>query len=691
MERCMELLRSGFPAMDGDIEQYLEGVLLATCEDGPDDIYDGVGEVLLDIDQSKSEEDVKQICTQLLSILRPDWANERQTTKGQSHMKATQDRPGPLPTLIDTNIPEPKKTSNAKIAAGNILNQGKKKPTKKSKEKGKKAADKGRKYGSGEVTVTQRWNEKQIKAAERTKEYSNNNDIHLEDFDIHYGSKELLLNADFTLEHGRRYGMVGRNGLGKTVLLRCLAEGSVKVPDHITSLHVEQEVEADTRSALQAVLQSDAVREKLLQEEAALTARLEAGEEAAGTDLTAVFEQLEATEAASTLARASIILAGLGFSPEMQQQETRQFSGGWRMRIALAQALFCRPDLLLLDEPTNMLDMQAVIWLERFLQTWASTLLVVSHNRSFLDRVSTNILHLHNKVIHTFKGNYTEYHEAASDMESGKYRENVQKFIDFNKYKTTVKVMEKVMASMKMLANLPVLETDQVKFEFPEVDRLKGPILTLSDVSFAYPGSGRMVLNGVDLSIAMDTKICFVGQNGSGKTTLINLLLGRLEPTEGRRSAHKHLRVGHFTQHFVDQLDMAVCAVELLQREAPGRRVEQHRKMLGMFGLGGSAALQRVESLSGGQKARVALAVLAAQEPNCLIMDEPTNHLDMDTVEALATALVEWQGGVVLVSHDERLLEQVGQELWVCRAGRVAVERGGLTAYRAAVERSIQL
>ena len=218
----------------------------------------------------------------------------------------------------------------------------------------------------------------------------------------------------------------------------------------MSCMHVEQEVESDSRSALQAVLESDAMRQELLERENHLTTRMEAGQEGISSDLTEVFEQLEVMESDSAPARASIILAGIGFTPDMQARETSTFSGGWRMRIALAQALFCKPDLLLLDEPTNMLDMQAVIWLEEYLQGWPSTLLVVSHDRSFLDQVATDILHLHEKTIHRFRGNYTQYYEAACDLDSMKYREDVKNFIDKNKYKSDKKIVERVSKSIKI-------------------------------------------------------------------------------------------------------------------------------------------------------------------------------------------------------------------------------------------------
>jgi len=356
------------------------------------------------------------------------------------------------------------------------------------------------------------------------------------------------------------------------------------------------------------------------------------------------------------------------------------------MRIALAQALFCKPDLLMLDEPTNMLDMAAVIWLENHLKNWPAALLLVSHDRTFLDQVVTDILHLHDKRVHTFRGNYTEYLEAASDLDNNKFRENTQMFIDKNKHKYDM--IPRVVAAMKMLNNLPVLEKEPVKFRFLEGDFLKGSILSLNEVSFRYPGADKPTLSRVNLSIEMDTKVGFVGENGSGKTTLINLLLDRLVPTEGRRSAHKHLRVSHFTQHFVDQLDLEVCPVELVQRHLPGLRHEEYRKMLGQFGVGGAPATQQIASLSGGQKARVAMAVLASTRPNCLIMDEPTNHLDIDTVDALAQALREFKGGVVLVSHDQNLLQSVCHQVWVCQGGTVKVAQGGVQEYKRKVEKA---
>lgn len=696
MESCRELIREKYPDIDNDLQQYLEGVLVSTCEDMEtiDDIYDGIGEILLDVDQNKTENEVREICSKLANIIRPDWKQNNETNNNSSSSTTSLLS---QTTSINTNqtksdelFEKPLKEQHQQVTNVDkvVANMNDEKIQRKT-GKLKKAKTKSNKYGNDEITVHQRWNERQ-KALDKAKEYVNNKDISIDSFDIRYAKKELFIEAEVLLEYGERYGFVGRNGQGKTAMLRCIADGKLKIPGHISCMHVEQEVAADDRSALQVVLESDLVREELLKKERDLTARIEAGEEGVSSDLTEIYEELEAVESDTAPTRASVILSGLGFTSEMQERITSSFSGGWRMRLALAQALFCKPDLLLLDEPTNMLDMHAVIWLESYLKTWPSTLLIVSHNWSFLDQVSTYILHLVNKKIHRFKGNYTQYYEAACDLDNQKYREQVQFFIDKNKFKYEKKLLVKLQKSIKMLANLPVLETSQIKFKFSDVDPLKGPLISLNNVSYIYPGSSHPVLRSVDISIFMQTKVCFVGQNGSGKTTLINLLMNQLVPSDGQRSSHKHLRVGYFTQHFVDQLDMTVCAVELLQREVPGFKVEQYRQMLGQFGLGGSPALQKIESLSGGEKARVALAVLASRNPNCLIMDEPTNHLDMDTVAALGTALREFKGGVVLVSHDERLLREVCEEVWVCEGGRVRVERGGVEEYRRQVEKLVQ-
>ncbi len=326
--------------------------------------------------------------------------------------------------------------------------------------------------------------------------------------------------------------------------------------------------------------------------------------------------------------------------------------GGWRMRLALARALFAQPDLLLLDEPTNMLDLKAIIWLENYLQTWASTILVVSHDRHFLDEVSTDILHLQSQVIDHYKGNYENFFKTRSERLKNQQREyeaqeqlraHTQAFIDKFRYNANRAAL--VQSRVKMLERLPELvpvekETDVV-LKFPEVNKLSPPVLQLDELVFGYD-KDTIVLNKIDLSASDDSRICVVGENGAGKSTLLKLVLGELKPLSGFVHTHRGIRFGYFSQHHVDQLEMNVNPVELLQLKFPGHTVEEYRRELGRFGVSGDLALQSIDSLSGGQKSRVAFTVMCLSKPNFLVLDEPTNHLDIQTIEALSIAINEY-------------------------------------------------
>ncbi|KAK8724215.1 hypothetical protein OTU49_011284, partial [Cherax quadricarinatus] len=465
----------------------------------------------------------------------------------------------------------------------------------------------------------------------------------------------LIQNATISLAFGRRYALVGRNGLGKTTLLRMLASRVLRIPSHISILYVEQEVIGDDTIALESVLECDTQRKNLLDREKEIQARISLGDsdETLSTQLSEVYAELQAIEADKAPAKASVILNGLGFNPEMQRRKTSEFSGGWRMRIALARALFSQPDLLLLDEPTNMLDMKAIIWLENYLLGWATTLLVVSHDRHFLDIVPTDVLHLHSQNIDTYRGNYESFINTKNERQKNQQREyeaqmqfrvHVQEFID--KFRYNAKRASLVQSKIKMLEKLPELkpiekETGLV-LKFPEVEKLNTPILQLDEVQFEYT-KGMTIFSGVNLSAAMDSRICIVGENGTGKTTLLKILLGELEPTGGHRVANRSLRIGYFTQHHVDQLDLRVCSVELLQSKYPGKPIEEYRRQLGSFGVSGDLALQQVASLSGGQKSRVAFSLMCMGNPNFFILDEPTNHLDIETIEALGEAIQKFK------------------------------------------------
>lgn len=446
------------------------------------------------------------------------------------------------------------------------------------------------------------------------KGQSRSQDVRIENFDVSFGDRVLLAGADLLLAGGRRYGLVGRNGLGKTTLLRMISLKQLQIPSHISILHVEQEVVGDETLAIASVLECDEKLNELWRMEKELSK-----DPSKSAELTEVYHQLQLIEADKAPSRASIILHGLGFNKQMQAAATKTFSGGWRMRLALARALFSRPDLLLLDEPTNMLDIKAIIWLEKYLQAWPTTLLVVSHDRNFLDSVPTDILYLHTQRIDAYRGNYENFERTRSERLKSQRREweaqmahraHVQEFID--RFRYNANRAASVQSKIKMLEKLPELKPvekeTEVILKFPEIDALAPPVVTLDEVAFRYPCTDVTIFSGVNLGANSESRICIVGENGAGKTTLLKIIMGVNAPSSGIIHHHRGLKFGYFSQHHVDQLEMNVSCVELLQREFPGKTVEEYRRQLGSFGVGGELALQVVASLSGGQKSRVAFA-----------------------------------------------------------------------------------
>ncbi|XP_061683482.1 ATP-binding cassette sub-family F member 3 [Syngnathoides biaculeatus] len=696
----VEILRSEFPDIDSELFDYITGVLDgcgADFEDG-EEVFEAVGGVLQEVSaDSKNEDDVRDICLQMFNTLqlsrRPGPPSQRQvlldapvqlsqmsmdTTSANNDVQGIWMMKRPQNTMVDA-----KKLEKAEA---------------KLKAKHERRNEKDLQKASiplvlEEASASQASSKKEGRAEQAGKNRSY--DIRIENFDVSFGERCLLQGAELSLAAGRRYGLIGRNGLGKTTLLKMLASRSLHVPPHISILHVEQEVAGDHKAALQSVLESDTLREGLLGEERLLNARIANGtaEGMASIRLSEIYCKLEEIEADKAPARASIILAGLGFSPKMQQQPTKEFSGGWRMRLALARALFARPDLLLLDEPTNMLDVSAILWLENYLQTWQSTILVVSHDRNFLNAVVTDIVHLHSHRLDSYRGDYENFVKTKEDRLKNQqreyeaqlqYRQHIQVFID--RFRYNANRAAQVQSKLKVLERLPELKPidkeTQITFRFPEnFEKLSPPILQLDEVEFYYTPD-RHLFSGLNLSADLESRVCMVGQNGAGKSTVLKLLMGDLTPISGVRQAHRNLKIGYFSQHHVDQLDLNVCSVELLLNRFPGRTEEEYRHQLGGYGITGELATRPVASLSGGQKSRVAFAQMTMSCPNFYILDEPTNHLDMETIEALADALNKFKGGVILVSHDERLIRLVCKELWVCEAGKVFRLDGGFDRYR---------
>ncbi|CAN7987411.1 unnamed protein product [Ixodes pacificus] len=715
MEAVEDVLSDAFPDIDEDLFDYLEGVLdggkddFSTC----DEVYEAVGEMFFEISgDSKDENEIRDICARLLHVMKGE--------VGNSHSDGNSDANSTTPAKV-LSAPVQLKAMAAEFddktdevssiwlkQRDNSLQVDQKKLEKaeaKLKQKQEKREIGGEKVAPVQTVLKAATASQAVSKRETRMENKGSNraqDIRVENFDIAFGDKTLLQGANLTLAYGRRYGLVGRNGIGKTTLLRMLSSGQLRIPSHVSVLHVEQEVVGDDTTALDSVLSCDERRQRLLDEEKELTAKVAVADDPQLSErLSQVYAELLHMEADKAPARASVILAGLGFSPAMQQKKTREFSGGWRMRIALARALFTKPDLLLLDEPTNMLDMKAIIWLESYLQAsdWASTLLVVSHDRLFLDTVPTDILHFHSQQINSYRGNYENFVKVMTERLKNQQREyeaqqqfraHAQVFID--RFRFNAKRASLVQSKLKMLEKLPELKPIEkeaaVTIRFPDPEPLFPPILQLDEVSFGYT-PGQNVLEKVNLSANLQSRICIVGDNGSGKTTLLKILNGELNPSAGVRHVHRNLVVGYFTQHHVDQLELGVSSLEFMAKTFPGRPSEYYRQQLGSFGVTGDLALQSIGSLSGGQKSRVAFALMSMLRPHFLILDEPTNHLDIETIEALGHALARFQGGVVLVSHDERLIHMVCEELWVCSNGSVKSIEGGFSQYRKLVEEEL--
>ncbi|XP_041973878.1 ATP-binding cassette sub-family F member 1 isoform X2 [Aricia agestis] len=528
-------------------------------------------------------------------------------------------------------------------------------------------------------------------------------DIKVENFSIAAKGKDLFVNANLLIAHGRRYGLVGPNGHGKTTLLRHLAQRAFPLPPHIDILICEQEVTASDMSAVDTILEADVKRTELMKECKELEAEIEKGDLKKQDRLNEVYAELKAIGADSAEPRARRILAGLGFSREMQNRATKNFSGGWRMRVSLARALYVEPTLLLLDEPTNHLDLNAVIWLDNYLQGWKKTLLVVSHDQSFLDNVCNEIIHLDQQKLFYYKGNYSmfkkmyaqkrkemikEYEKQEKRLKELKAHGQSKKQAEKKQKEALTRKQEKNRSKNREeeaegAAPVTLLQRPKeyiVKFSFPDPPPLQPPILGLHNVDFNFPGH-KPLFRGVDFGIDLSSRIAIVGPNGVGKSTFLKLLVGDLSPVRGELIRNHRLRIGRFDQHSGEHLTAEESPAEYLQRLF-GLQYEKARKALGTFGLASHAHTIKMKDLSGGQKARVALAELTLMAPDVVILDEPTNNLDIESIDALAEAINEYKGGVIIVSHDERLIRETDCTLHVIEDQTINEVDGDFDDYR---------
>ena len=512
--------------------------------------------------------------------------------------------------------------------------------------------------------------------------------IKLHDISYSVDGRPLLENASATIPAGHKVGLVGRNGTGKTTLFRLirgelsLETGSIELPRQARIGGVAQEVPGNDISLLDTVLAADTERAELLAE----------AERADDPNRIAEIQtRLADIDAWSAEGRASSILKGLGFSPKKQQMPCSAFSGGWRMRVALAAVLFTQPDLLLLDEPTNYLDLEGAIWLESYLAKYPHTVIIVSHDRGLLNRAVGSILHLEDRKLTFYQGAYDTFAKtraarlASAEAEAKRQdarRTHLQSYVDRFRYKADK--AKQAQSRLKMISKLePITRPQEAalrRFSFPEPEELSPPIVRVENGTVGYEDTA--ILSRLDLRIDQDDRIALLGQNGEGKSTLSKLISGRLDPMAGRVVTSNKLRIGYFAQHQVDELFVDETPLDHIRRLRPEKTPAQLRAILGGFGIGAEQADTEVGRLSGGQKARLSLLLATIDAPHLLILDEPTNHLDIESREALVEALTAYSGAVVLVSHDMHLLSLVADRLWLVKGGRVTPYDDDLDTYR---------
>ncbi|PWN95873.1 putative iron inhibited ABC transporter 2 [Tilletiopsis washingtonensis] len=513
-------------------------------------------------------------------------------------------------------------------------------------------------------------------------------DIHIDNFTMSFHGRLLVDGAEIVLNYGQRYGLLGENGSGKTTLLEALAHRDVEIPESIDLYLVQGEVEPSEQNGLEYCIESAKKKVARLEKEIEI---MSVADEVDEVGLELKYEELEELDPSTFEAKAGAILHGLGFSKTMMHKPTKDLSGGWRMRVALARALFIKPHLLLLDEPTNHLDLEAVVWLEAYLSTYNHILVFTSHSADFMDSVCTNIMDLtHHKKLVYYGGNYSTYVRTKTENETNQMKayakqqdeiQHIKKFIaSAGTYANLVKQAkskQKIIDKMEAAGLIqPVTAPRPLSFKFEDVRKLPPPIIALDEVAFSYSGKVEDYLyKGLSLGVDMDSRVAIVGQNGTGKSTLLNLITGALQPTEGTVQRHAGLKLAKYSQHSADQLPYDLSPLEYMERKYkdkfPQKEMQFWRSQIGRFGLSGSHQTAPIRTLSDGLRNRVVFSQLAMENPHVLLLDEPTNHLDMSSIDALADAIKEFPGGVVIVSHDFRLISQVAQDLWEVKGGKI--------------------
>ena len=513
--------------------------------------------------------------------------------------------------------------------------------------------------------------------------------LHINELTFRFGGRVLFENASTVVPRGHKVALIGRNGTGKTTLLRLLGgelapdAGSVAITPGCRIGRLSQDAPDGPASLLETVLSYDQERARLLAESETATDPNRIAE---------IHTRLADIGAHAAPARAAEILSGLGFDAEAQARSVGTFSGGWRMRVALAGILFAAPDLLLLDEPTNHLDLEATLWLESYLKTYPHTILLISHDRTLLNSVPTRMIHIDQRKLVAYAGGYDQIErtrraniERLSALQSRQIaqRKHLQSFIDRFRAKATKarQAQSRIKALERMEPIIGIVEDSTPEFEFPSPEPLPPPLITLENVTVGY--EGRPVLSRLNLRIDLDDRIALLGANGNGKSTLIKLLANRLSPLSGQYRRSGKLEVGYFAQDQAEELTPTLTPIQELQQVLPTTPEEKVRSHLARFGLGRDRAETVVAKLSGGEKARLLFALMTREAPHILMLDEPTNHLDIDSRSALIQAINGFEGAVILISHDPHLIELTADRLWLVGDGTCTAYDGDLESYRA--------
>ncbi|RJE19320.1 hypothetical protein PHISCL_08348 [Aspergillus sclerotialis] len=521
-------------------------------------------------------------------------------------------------------------------------------------------------------------------------------DIKVNSASLVFHGKVLITDSTLELNHGRRYGLLGENGCGKSTLLRSIAAREFPIPEHIDVYLLNEGAPPSELGALEWVVKEAQNTLEHMEKQAEEILERDGPESPILDDL---YDRMDKMDPSTFHTRASLILTGLGFNKHTIHKKTKDMSGGWRMRVALGKALFVKPSLLLLDDPTAHLDLEACVWLEEYMKKWDRTLVLISHSMDFLNGVCTNMIDMRMQKLLYYGGNYDSYHKTRSEQETNQmkayYKQqeeiaHIKKFIaSAGTYANLVrqaKSRQKILDKMEADGFIqPVIPDRVFSFRFAEVEKLPPPVLSFDDVSFSYSEKWEDTLyEHLDFGVDMDSRTALVGPNGVGKSTLLRLMTGKLNPIGGRVSRHTHLKLGMYSQHSAEQLDLTKSALEFVREKFShiSQDYQYWRGQLGRYGLSGESQTALMGTLSEGQKSRIVFALLAIEAPNMILLDEPTNGLDVPTIDSLGDAINAFSGGVVVVSHDFRLLDKIAKDIMVCENKTVRRWDGTIGEYK---------